>query len=85
MKTPALLGDRTSHGGSVKTASSTFLIHGRRVALVGDVVSCPVHGDNPITEGGNGYSENARKLVVDGCRTACGSTIIAGAPGAKFS
>jgi uncharacterized Zn-binding protein involved in type VI secretion len=84
MKNPVCIGDDTSHGGKVKSASATFVVDGRRVALVGDIVSCPAHGDNPITEGGDGYTENGRKLVVHGCRSQCGSVILATSSGAKF-
>ncbi|MGS0891685.1 PAAR domain-containing protein [Burkholderia stagnalis] len=49
MKNPIRLGDATTHGGIVKTASSTFDLDGRKVALLHDVVSCPEHGDNPIS------------------------------------
>lgn len=43
---PALvcLGDATTHGGKVISASSTMFINGIQVALVGDLVSCPKHG-----------------------------------------
>lgn len=85
MKDPVLLGDATSHQGVVKTASSTFVIGGRRVALVGDIVSCPKHGDNPIVEGGEGYSEHGRRLVVHGCRSQCGSIVLAAPSGARFA
>ncbi len=85
MKDPALLGDPTSHNGVVKTASSTFVVGERRIALIGDIVSCPTHGDNPITESGEGYSENGRKLAVHGCRSQCGSIIQATPSGAKFA
>lgn len=84
MKDPALIGDDTDHGGKVKTASSTFLIGERRVALLGDLVSCPEHGDNPIIESGEGYCEDGRKLALHGCRTASGSIILATPSGAKF-
>ena len=42
------LGDATTHGGKVITATSTLFINGIQVALVGDLVSCPKHGVNPI-------------------------------------
>ncbi|SAK73259.1 PAAR repeat-containing protein [Caballeronia glebae] len=75
MKQPVRLGDPTSHGGVVKTASSSFDIDGRNVALLHDIVTCPLHGDNRITECGDGYNENGRQLVADGCRTQCGSIV----------
>jgi uncharacterized Zn-binding protein involved in type VI secretion len=75
------LGDPTSHGGKVITASSTFTLDGRKVTLIRDLVSCPEHGDNTIIESGEGYSENGRKWVAHGCRTQCGSIVIAQATG----
>ncbi|KVL28313.1 hypothetical protein WT21_16525 [Burkholderia territorii] len=85
MKTPVCLGDSTTHGGVVKTASSTFDLDGRKVALLHDVVSCPEHGDNPIIECGEGYSESGRKWVVHMCRTQCGSQVIARSTGMKIA
>ena len=84
MKPPALLGDSTSHNGKVKTASATFIVDGQPIALIGDIVSCPTHDDNPIIESGEGYSENGRKLAVKGSRSQCGSVILATPSGAKF-
>ena len=37
-------GDMTTHGGKVIKASGSFTIDGRRVARIGDLVSCPLHG-----------------------------------------
>lgn len=74
-----LLGDKTSHGGEVISATSTLQVQGKPVALVGDQVSCPVpgHGVNEIIEGSPDWSEGDRALVVDGCRSACGCQVIA--------
>ncbi|MFJ3483667.1 PAAR domain-containing protein [Pseudomonas sp. NPDC090202] len=74
-----LLGDPTTHGGAVISASSTHIVAGRKVALVGDLVACPLpfHGVNPILQGCQGWSENSRALVVNGCVTACGCLVIA--------
>ncbi|WP_118178588.1 PAAR domain-containing protein [Paraburkholderia phosphatilytica] len=84
MKTPVREGDTTTHGGIVKTASSTFKLEGRRVALHLDIVTCPEHGDNPIIDHGEGYAEAGRKWVVDACRTQCGSLVIASQSGMKI-
>jgi len=86
MKQPVCLGDDTSHGGNVKTASSSFSLNGgRKAALVGDLVSCPLHSDNPIVEGGKGFSDLGRPLAVGGCRTQCGSVLIASNPGVTIA
>jgi len=49
------LGDPTTHGGKVISASSTTIVEGKTVALVGDLVVCPIqgHGVNKIIEGSN--------------------------------
>jgi len=83
VKNPVREGDRTTHGGVVKHGSASFRLEGRRVALVGDIVTCPEHGDNPITEHGEGYKESGRMWVVDRCRTQCGSLVIASESGMK--
>lgn len=72
-----LLGDPTDHGGSVITASSNYRVSGRRAALTGDMVSCPIkgHGVTPIlttrTTGSNG-----RAMVITGDHAACGAMVI---------
>ncbi|MDN7427668.1 hypothetical protein CFB89_19450 [Burkholderia sp. AU16741] len=85
MKNPVCLGDSTTHGGTVKTASSTFALDGRKVALLHDIVSCPEHGDNRIIETGVGYSESGRRWVVDRCRTECGSHVVAQSSGVSIA
>ncbi len=84
MKNPVCLGDATSHGGKVITASSTFDLEGRPAALLYDLVSCPEHGDNPIIEAGDDLFDGGRPGVVDRCRTQCGSYVIAGSSGVSF-
>ncbi|WP_277034549.1 PAAR domain-containing protein [Caballeronia mineralivorans] len=56
---------------------STFSFDGRKAAVLHNLVSCPEHGDNPITEAGEGFTDEGRPLVVDRCRTQCGSFVIA--------
>jgi uncharacterized Zn-binding protein involved in type VI secretion len=84
MTKPVREDDRTTHGGVVKKATSTFKLDGRMVALYRDIVTCPEHGDNPIIEYGDGYREGGRQWVVDGCRTQCGSRVIASTDGMKI-
>lgn len=84
MRNPVLLGDATSHGGKVITASSSYDVDGRPAALLHDLVSCPQHGDNPIIEAGDDLLDEDRPVVVDRCRTRCGSYVIACAPGVSI-
>jgi uncharacterized Zn-binding protein involved in type VI secretion len=66
-----LLGDKTTHGGQVLSASSTMIVNGKKVALIGDKVSCPKegHGVNAIIEGSPEWSSDGKAIAVDGCRS----------------
>ena len=77
-----LLGDKTTRGGEVISASSTMIVHGKRVALIGDEVRCPLpgHGVNRIVEGCPDWSEDGRAMVINGCRSECGCQVISSAP-----
>lgn len=72
------LGDLTSHGGKVITASPTHTIAGIGIARVGDTVLCPLpgHGVNPIVEGAQTFLIGGRTVALHGHRTACGCTLI---------
>jgi len=76
MKRPACLNDPTSHGGKVITASSSYVFDGRRAALPDDLVSCPLHGDNPLIEGDRSFTDQGRPLVTSGCRSQCGAIVL---------
>ena len=73
------LGDQTSHGGVVISASGTHTIAGIGIARVGDQVSCPQtgHGVNKIVEGAGSYTIGGREVALHGHRCACGCTLIA--------
>lgn len=77
-----LLGDKTTHGGEVISASSTMIIDGKKVALIGDKVSCPQkgHGVNAIVEGSPVWTSEGKVVVVDGCRCECGCQVISSVP-----
>jgi uncharacterized Zn-binding protein involved in type VI secretion len=77
----AVLGDLTTGGGEIVTASSTITIDGKRVALVGDKATCKKHrGLREIVSGLTepNITNNGRQLVGHGCRLDCGHQIIAG-------
>lgn len=71
------LGDLTSHGGSVVTASMTHTIDGIGVARMGDTLACPMHGVNMIVDGESNYLIGERMVALHGHRGACGCTLIA--------
>jgi uncharacterized Zn-binding protein involved in type VI secretion len=74
--------DDTSHGGKILTGSDRIKVNGRRAARIGDIVSCPLHGDNPILSGSSGMTDAGVPLARDGDRTLCGSALIAKLSGA---
>ena len=77
-----LLGDKTTHGGDVISASSTMIVNAKKVALIGDKISCPKdgHGINSIIEGSSEWISDGKAVVVDGCRCECGCQVISSAP-----
>lgn len=70
-------GDVTTHGGKILTGSGRIKVNGRRAARAGDLVSCPIHGDNPIVSGSSRMTDAGVPLVRDGDVTQCGSVLIA--------
>lgn len=78
MRNVIRLGDSTSHGGKVISASSTLLILNKGVARLGDMVACPIkgHGVNPIIEGDRSFIENGKPVAFHGHKTACGCCLI---------
>lgn len=73
------LGDQTSHGGIVMSASDTHTVAGIGIARVGDQVSCPLtgHGVNKIVQGAGTYTIGGREVALHGHRCECGCTLIA--------
>lgn len=72
----AVEGDSTDHGGSICKVSGNLMINGKIAARKGDTVTCPIHGDNQLTEC-SGMSVNGMALALHGDKSACGSTVIA--------
>lgn len=79
------LGDKTTHGGVVITASPIHTLRGIGIARVGDMVACPVpgHGTNPIVEGCPVFTIGGRSVALHGHKTACGCSLIASLTGAS--
>lgn len=75
-----VMGDKTSHGGTVISADLTFDINGKYVARVGDMTVCPkckgtfaiTSGPSDLVDGGgNGYARHMDS-------TDCGARLISG-------
>ena len=73
-----VLHDKTDHGGFVITASENTSIDDRRVARIGDMVSCPRpgHGINPIVTGSDCVTLDGRRVARHGDRAACGCRLL---------
>lgn len=73
------LGDKTTHGGVVITASPIHTLRGIGIARMGDKVACPLpgHGVNEIVEGCPVFSIGGRSVALHGHKTACGCSLIA--------
>lgn len=82
MKRVIRLGDPTSHGGTVVSASSTVIINGKPVARVGDSVTCPIpgHGVVTIVEGDGAWLDDGRPIALEGHKTSCGASLISTLP-----
>ena len=72
------LGDKTDHGGEVITASGPQ-VYGKKVALVGDKVKCPIpgHGVNAILPGQTRVTIGSQLAALNGFKTQCGCALIA--------
>ncbi|PTU63422.1 MULTISPECIES: PAAR domain-containing protein [unclassified Chromobacterium] len=77
------LGDPTSHGGSVISASGP-VVYGKAAARVGDQVSCPQpgHGVSSILPGPTRMSAHGSAFALEGFQAGCGCTLISTLPNA---
>ena len=73
-----VIGDTTSHGGTVVEGAPTTDTDGRRIARVGDKVTCPRrgHGDTVIATGDPTCIIEGKPAARHGDVTACGATLI---------
>jgi len=74
-----VIGDPTDHGGVVVGASGTTDTHGKRIARVGDQVTCPKkgHGTTVIVSGYPTMIIDGMPAARHGDKCACGATLIA--------
>lgn len=75
-----VVGDKTSHGGTVVTGAPASITHGKQVARIGDRVTCPRrhHHPNSIVTGDSSMIVMGRPVARHGDKTACGATLISG-------
>lgn len=74
-----VMGDKTTHGGTVISADVTFDIHSKHVARVNDMTVCPkCKGTFPITSGAGDLTDGANAYARHMDSTACGAKLISG-------
>lgn len=83
-KNTVRLGDSTTHGGEVITATSSTIIEGHPAALMGDLVSCPRHGVNKIIEGSKNCFSDGKAIVVHFCLCECGCRVLSSLENAEM-
>lgn len=78
MRGVILLGDKTSHGGAVVSASGHASVNGKQVARLGDKCTCPIkgHGNCSIAEGDSNVLVEGVPVAFDGHKTSCGAALI---------
>lgn len=76
----ARLGDACSHGARIITGSGSRSIDGRPVALLGDLVHCPLqgHGVNPIIAVQTQVNTGNKATAHTGAVAQCGAVVIGG-------
>lgn len=79
-----VLGDASSHGGAVQTATTGFTSNGIPVAGHGDTLACPIHGPVAIQSSGHGMKANGKTPARDGDTASCGATLIASQKGTTW-
>ena len=74
-----VLGDKTDHGGTVIEASGVTDTQGKRIARVGDQVTCSIrnHGTTVIVSGDPTMIIDGKPAARHGDKCACGATLVA--------
>lgn len=77
MTNSVVMGDPTSHGGAVISATGTFMTDKGNVATIGDLVSCPIkgHGTTPIVFTPGNVFNGGKQVAFTGASAGCGCTI----------
>ncbi len=78
----ARLGDGSSHGGSISTATGITTDNGIVVAVEGDLHSCPIpgHGTTALTSIVSDVDSNSKRILTIGAVAGCGAVINTGSP-----
>jgi uncharacterized Zn-binding protein involved in type VI secretion len=61
------------------TGASKWHCEGQKIARVGDILNCPIHGPNPIATGSPNWKCEEMSIARHGDTTLCGAALISGA------
>jgi uncharacterized Zn-binding protein involved in type VI secretion len=71
------LGDATTHGGKVLSASEDFIVQSKPIALNGDMTFCPqCKGTFAIQVTSSDRQHKGKMVAYDGDKTTCGAMLI---------
>ncbi|MYM83207.1 DUF3304 domain-containing protein [Duganella sp. FT50W] len=72
-----VVGDKTTHGGTVIAAQPALKALGKAVAVDGDLTMCPqCKGNFPIQVASSDRHHHGKALAYDGDKAACGAKLI---------
>lgn len=73
------LGDTSSHGGSMVSATGNFKTNGIKTCIDGDMHDCPIRGHGRTSVSGTAsFKSNNRNVVKTGDIAGCGAVINTG-------
>ena len=74
------LGDSSSHGGRMITATGKFKINGKVVCVDGDLHQCPIigHGVTPVSSTSGNTKSGGKYIIRIGDSAGCGAIITSG-------
>ena len=80
MTSVARLGDTSSHGGAIASASLTVFADGIGVARQGDSFNCPIHGMKTLNANQSVLFADGLAIITVGATATCGAVITQGSP-----
>ena len=80
-----VLGNTSTHGGAVQTATTGLMVNGIPVAGHGDILQCPIHGPASLQASGSGMQSNGKTPIREGDLATCGATLIAARSGVTWA
>jgi uncharacterized Zn-binding protein involved in type VI secretion len=83
-RTWIVVGDATTHGGTVVSGSPFTGVDGKPVARISDSVACPKCGPTTIVSGDATIVIDGQPVARHGDATTCGATLIAGKQARAF-